>query len=170
MKKINFEAGTQISPAKVTINNVDHEVTPAVWEGNTPLSPFVLNKMQDNIEDSINKLEKSDIYSTKEQVIGKWIDGKPIYRKIIVLTNVNTGYSAHLHNINNFSELIDIRGTYIDATGNFQKIPTVDIDNLNLFGISFANINNNSFAILLGTQRNNTNTIKVVLEYTKTTD
>ena len=54
MEKINFEAGTQVSPAKVTIDNVDHEVTPAVWEGNTPLSPFVLNKMQDNIEEDIN--------------------------------------------------------------------------------------------------------------------
>lgn len=123
-----------------------------------------------NIHNRIINLEKSNVYSTEETVIGKWIDGKTLYRKVIVLTNVNIGYSAHLHNINNFSELIDIRGTYIDETENFQKIPTVDLENLNLFGISFANINNNSFAILLGTQRNNTNTIKVVLEYTKTTD
>lgn len=55
MEKINFEAGTQVSPAKVTIDNVDHEVTPAVWEGNTPLSPFVLNKMQSNIENAISE-------------------------------------------------------------------------------------------------------------------
>lgn len=58
MEKINFEAGTQVSPAKVTIDNVDHEVTPAVWEGNTPLSPFVLNKMQDNIEKDINSTKE----------------------------------------------------------------------------------------------------------------
>lgn len=55
MEKINFEAGTQVSPAKVTIDNVDHEVTPAEWEGNTPLSPFVLNKMQSNIENAISE-------------------------------------------------------------------------------------------------------------------
>lgn len=55
MEKINFEAGTQVSPAKVTIDNVDHEVTPSVWEGNTPLSPFVLNKMQSNIENEISE-------------------------------------------------------------------------------------------------------------------
>ena len=53
MKKINFEAGTQVSPAKVTIDNVDYNVTPAVYEGKTPLSPFVLNKLQDNIEEEI---------------------------------------------------------------------------------------------------------------------
>lgn len=55
MEKINFEAGTQVSPAKVTIDNVEHEVTPSVWEGNTPLSPFVLNKMQSNIENAISE-------------------------------------------------------------------------------------------------------------------
>lgn len=53
MEKINFEAGTQVSPAKVTIDNVEHEIIPSVWEGNTPLSPFVLNKLQDNIENAI---------------------------------------------------------------------------------------------------------------------
>ena len=55
MEKINFEAGTQVNPAKVTIDNVDHEVTPAVWEGNTPLSPYVLNTMQSNIENAISE-------------------------------------------------------------------------------------------------------------------
>lgn len=61
MKKINFEAGTQVSPAKVTIDNVDHEVTPAVWEGNTPLSPFVLNKMQDNIEEETKTIQTTEV-------------------------------------------------------------------------------------------------------------
>lgn len=61
MKKINFEAGTQISPAKVTIDNVEHNVTPAVWEGNTPLSPFVLNKMQDNIEEEITASKTTEV-------------------------------------------------------------------------------------------------------------
>lgn len=61
MKKINFEAGTQVSPAKVTINNVDHNVTPAVWEGNTPLSPFVLNKMQDNIEEETKTTQTTEV-------------------------------------------------------------------------------------------------------------
>ena len=61
MKKINFEAGTQVSPAKVTIDNVEHNVTPAVWEGKTPLSPFVLNKMQDNIENATKTTKTTDI-------------------------------------------------------------------------------------------------------------
>ena len=47
MEKINFEAGTIVTPAKV---NEDKTITPAVWEGKTPLSPFMLNKLQENIE------------------------------------------------------------------------------------------------------------------------
>ena len=52
MKKINFEAGTQVSPAKVIVNETEYSVTPAKWEGNTPLSPHTLNLLQDNIEKS----------------------------------------------------------------------------------------------------------------------
>lgn len=47
MEKINFEVGTMVTPAKV---NEDKTIIPAVWEGTTPLSPFMLNKLQDNIE------------------------------------------------------------------------------------------------------------------------
>jgi hypothetical protein len=67
MEKINFEKGTQVSPAKVMIDNIEHEVTPAVWKGNTPLSPFVLNKLQDNIENAIeNKRLKLEGKSEQE--------------------------------------------------------------------------------------------------------
>ena len=74
MEKINFEAGTQVSPAKVTIDNVDHEVTPAVWEGKTPLSPFVLNKMQYNIEEAINNVQALPVGGTTGQVLTKQSD------------------------------------------------------------------------------------------------
>ena len=54
MEKIKFEDGQLVRPAYVTIDNVEHEVTPAVFEGNTPLSSYNLNKMQSEIiEDGI---------------------------------------------------------------------------------------------------------------------
>lgn len=60
MKKINFQNGTLVSPAKVTIDNVEHQVTPAQYSGTTPMSAFMLNKLQDNIEEEIdlNKVHK----------------------------------------------------------------------------------------------------------------
>lgn len=55
MERINFQDGTKISSAKVTIDGVDYPVTPARYTGATPLSSLVMNTMQDNIEDAINQ-------------------------------------------------------------------------------------------------------------------
>lgn len=57
MEKINFEAGKQITPAKI---NEDGTITPAVWEGKTPLTPYVLNLMQTNIENAITENKVTD--------------------------------------------------------------------------------------------------------------
>ena len=116
MKKINFEVGTQISPAKVTIDNVEHNVTPAVYEGKTPLSPFVLNTLQDNIENEFNTIreENSLIVSptkptTNEKV---WIQkGKNLLNLKNVSAKTQNGLTWSL-NIEN--DTIDVSGT---ATG-----------------------------------------------------
>lgn len=55
MDKVNFQDGTKISSAKVTIDGVDYPVTPARYTGATPLSSLVMNTMQDNIEDAIDQ-------------------------------------------------------------------------------------------------------------------
>lgn len=36
-----------------------------------------------SVVDAINETYKNNTYSTTEQVVGKWIDGKSIYRKVI---------------------------------------------------------------------------------------
>lgn len=54
MNKIPFTDGTKTQEAYVTVNEQNYLVTPAVWSGNTPLSAFNLNKMQDNVEEAIN--------------------------------------------------------------------------------------------------------------------
>lgn len=74
MDKIPFVDGTKISNAKVTINEQEYEVTPAQYQGTTPMSAFNLNKMQDNIEKAINEVDKKIItkaiisLNIKEQV------------------------------------------------------------------------------------------------------
>ena len=56
MDKIPFIDGTKTQEAYVTINGQNYNVTPAIWSGNTPLSAFNLNKMQDNIETAIDNI------------------------------------------------------------------------------------------------------------------
>ena len=57
MKKIQFENGTKVSGAKVTIDGVDYPVTPARYTGATPLSAYVMNKLQDNIDNALDNIE-----------------------------------------------------------------------------------------------------------------
>lgn len=54
MEKINFEDGKLIKTGYVEIDGTQYTITEAEYEGNTPLSAYVLNKMQDNIEIDIN--------------------------------------------------------------------------------------------------------------------
>lgn len=49
MNKINFQNGSLVSKAKVTIDGTVYEVEPAEYEGTTPLNAENLNQMQDNI-------------------------------------------------------------------------------------------------------------------------
>lgn len=81
MEKINF------------INNV------------TKANADTFNTMQDNIEDAIDEA-KLDTYSTTEQRIGTWIDGKPLYRKTYNLTTIPSSNT----------DLFDITGLSISRT------------------------------------------------------
>lgn len=49
MEILNFEDGTKTQDAYVTIDGVNHTVTPAKYAGKIPLSAYNLNKMQKNL-------------------------------------------------------------------------------------------------------------------------
>lgn len=51
-------------------------------------------------------------YSTDEQVVGEWIDGKPIYQKTLDLINVtNTGRTPIDISSLNYETMLSMRGT-----------------------------------------------------------
>ena len=57
--------------------------------------------------------EVANTYSTNEQIIGKWVDGKPIYRKVITTNSTQMDVSSF--NIENVS---DVR-YFVKTTGNY---------------------------------------------------
>ena len=67
---------------------------------------------------AINEVNNKFDYSTEEQVIGKWIDGKPLYRKTITFTSTisaNTTTSI-AHNITNAKNIfIDFSASFMEA-------------------------------------------------------
>ena len=102
-------------------------------------------------------------YSTEEQVIGQWIDGKPLYRKVYQLSNdfVLTGNSWQdtKISISNIKQIV--RGLVVRINN-----ATNQTDSLNDIMV---NINNNVIKLY----RHTTIVIEegyIILEYTKTTD
>ena len=66
MDKIPFEDGKKLKNAFVTIDGKEHEVTPAQYQGKTPMSSFNLNKMQNNIDNA--KAEKTEVSTLNTKV------------------------------------------------------------------------------------------------------
>ena len=60
MERINFEDGQLVNAGYVEIDGVKHPVTEAEYSGDTPLSAYMMNKLQDNIENEINSIDGGD--------------------------------------------------------------------------------------------------------------
>ena len=123
-----------------------------------------LNQMQTNIE---NAIDESFECSTSEKKIGKWIDNKPIYRKIINIGNLpNANYSNVAHNINNLNKVIKIYG---NATNGTLHLPLPFVSTVSISSNVGININGNYITINSGTDRSSLSGY-LIIEYTKTTD
>ena len=114
------------------------------------------------------KLDNVTEYSTTEQVIGTWIDGKPIYRKCLntgTLPNNNT--MSVNHGISDFAFATNIYGYVIDTSDNTRiPLPYPATTATSSIGIW---VSDTAVRINTGKDRTNCSGV-IVLEYTKTTD
>ena len=110
-------------------------------------------------------------YSEEEKVIGRWIDGRPIYRKVIVR---ETLIGTTPHNITAMNNLINYSLKWYDTNDNawYDRFRLYD----NSYGIAME-MNVTTDSICIWTSRYNeinwnarTSNVYVILEYTKTTD
>lgn len=129
----------------------------------TPTDPNIKAWVDLDAEPSI----ADTTYSTEEKRVGTWINGKPIYRKVIrqqVDWAGATAYEAkHIpHGIENFSECISVRVIsagypipYITASGGVETA----VQSVTAESVKFINkISWNGYYMI------------ITLEYTKTTD
>lgn len=116
---------------------------------------------------NINSLDERDNYSTTEQVIGTWIDGKPIYRKVIECGALpDTSNKDVAHNIQNFGETISCRGMAVRTSDSRaltipDSTPSAEI----VCGATDTNV-----YITTHNDRSSFDDSFLILEYTKTTD
>ena len=114
-------------------------------------------------------VQRSDIYSEEEMMIGRWIDGKPIYQK-----------SYHYDNTSSQTVYIDVSGLNIDrlvlsdlSTG--MGTPQNQVAGNwymsgNDYGNCYFNTVNNNIEIRRGTDWEKTANGVMTIQYTKTTD
>ena len=109
----------------------------------------------------------TEIYSTEEQIIGTWIDGKPIYRKTIKVGAINaTTEKSIATNTSNIEVVTDIRGM---GKLSFGWIPLNFHNDKQTDSSSCVYINTSNNTIRLQSLFNYIDCY-VTIEYTKTTD
>ena len=107
-------------------------------------------------------------YSTSEQVIGTWYNGKPIYQKVLT-PSVNAGYNSLAHGISDLDECIKIWGTCkYNNRAEWLSLPYVSTA-LN-YEITLGNVTASNYILEAGTGFTSFEDMRIVIEYTKTTD
>lgn len=85
----------------------------------TVISPDVMQSgdMSDVITPLPSVQPRYHKYSTEEQIVGEWIDGRPIYQKTFYISALlNKSITQVSHGISNIGELVSITGTMNNGT------------------------------------------------------
>lgn len=130
------------------------------------LSAENLNQMQDNIEEATK-----DTYSTEETVIGTWINGKPIYRKVVQFT-IGAINTANQYSLGIAAEtIVGWKGYFKNSENQYWPIDNFYVDSSNANGIwVFVDATNgilheqHNYSYPTGKQAT------FIIDYTKTTD
>lgn len=120
-------------------------------------------------EEEINQ----ENYSLGEQKIGTWIDGKPLYRKVIKLNTINRGSDNTSYNIStpNLKEVIDIRGSVTTDFGAVKPLNHFYIQNGTIepiYSCSLYSFDSSSLQLVYGSFiAERFSFANVIVEYTK---
>ena len=121
-----------------------------------------------SVVNSINELKNAEIYSTNEVKTNKiWINGKPIYRKVIETGTIANTSKDVAHGISNLGIVVSVCGIAVTSSNAYFTIPRIVTSATNQqIGLSVNNVN---ITIDAGSVASFANSF-VVIEYTKTTD
>lgn len=115
------------------------------------------------------------VYSTTEQRIGTWIDGKPVYRQVFtgtITVAAGTRYSQELGS--NVKEVIGVKGYWYESSSLSNTVDTVRMQTNGVIdGATTILCNKSNNAILFATKSGGGRTnmpFVLIAEYTKTTD
>ena len=133
------------------------------------------------IKTLIGNLKSStyDTYSTNETVVGKWIDGKPIYRKTMEFSTstLSAGENYIVHGLQNI-ELLMVNKNWSFLVDDHDGVVSIwqlgnsvnmDASTFSLFSCNVVWTNASTISIYIGSGLSLKKLI-ITFEYTKTTD
>lgn len=134
---------------------------------------------QNNLDSRVTTLENGHTYSTTEQVVGTWVDGKPVYEKTILIGNVarnnNVSVSSGISNIDKvielkgFGEQIADNSSWADYNTPQGFIPIPNYRSTSYYcGIAISSSNNIGINLTSDYQR--LDNCYAIIRYTKSTD
>lgn len=110
--------------------------------------------------------EVGENYSTSEQVIGTWIDGKPIYRKVVNFGTLPNATTKEVSSgLTNVDTIVSLRGIAQSSSGAFPMPIVLNSTFANQTTLYY-NKSNNTIQIIAGSNRSSY-TGYIILEYTK---
>lgn len=132
----------------------------------TPL--YIKGDLKSTVETALEALAQ-DVYSTDEVKTNKvWIDGKPIYRKVLIIPSLPNGNANYPHGISNIDALVRVEFTAVWESGEATTVGGYIIP----AGINYtiaATATKTDVIVRTGGDRHDVHGY-AVLEYTKTTD
>ena len=125
----------------------------------------------ENLNNNFEYLENLNNYSTDEIVVGKWIDGKPIYRKVVTGNSISSDINT---NITDFEDIVKM-SVYVrqNDSVSWRTIPWLFVQNNQIGYNSWAGgyyFENGILKFQIGDNLKNINKFIAIFEYTKTTD
>lgn len=124
-----------------------------------------------SLVNAINELKNAEVYSTNEIKTNKvWVDGKPIYRKVINYTGtLSAGGNYIAHNISNLGTVVDAKGYTLFGTSYYMMSAYETANNF----INIKSISSDNVVVQIGSSWGSSfssSGCTLILEYTKTAD
>lgn len=106
-------------------------------------------------------------YSTDEQVVGTWIDGKPVYQKVVSVPSTSTAWGT-IYTVENADYLNVLQARYYYGASGTEwiKMSMANGNDVLIIATNGNNIVMNAQGYTFGAN----NPVEMIIQYTKTTD
>lgn len=117
---------------------------------------------------TVHNFDKANLYSTTEQVVGKWSDGRPLYQMTFSGTSSSSsGVSVTLGSISSYNRIIKCFGSINLGNNLWAEIPYTQDGTT---GLCLPYVNGNSVQVQAKESLYLSKPVIVTVQYTKSTD